>query len=317
LVRVQVDYFKRRLRARGCVFSHIQGIPYFYRQFGFQYALPLEGGYRLELRHIPVVGTDRFALRKATPDDVSHLTSMYLQAGQDLCYTTVRSNEVWEYLLANDDDTDGMYHDTWIVEERIDKTSKPLGYMRVPRFHFGEELVVDEAYATCHDVAQWMLDQARELARERNRPGIRLNLPATSYLVRLALVHEATALGTYAWQIHIPDDVALLRAMAPVLEGRLAISHFVEWTGSLRISFYSRALSLKFEQGTLQEVTMIAPVDECEVRLPYDAFAPLITGHNSFDELRIQYPDADARGGWRLLLDTLFPKRHSYLHTAY
>jgi hypothetical protein len=53
LVRAQVKRFNRRLNERGCLVSHIQGIPYFYRQFGYEYALPLEGGLRLEMCDIP------------------------------------------------------------------------------------------------------------------------------------------------------------------------------------------------------------------------------------------------------------------------
>ena len=53
LIRAQVALFKRRLAERGCLTSHIQGIPYYYRQFGYEYALPLEGGLRIEFRHVP------------------------------------------------------------------------------------------------------------------------------------------------------------------------------------------------------------------------------------------------------------------------
>lgn len=317
LVRAQVAYFKRRLRERGCVLSIIQGIPYFYRQFGYQYALPLEGGYRWEFRHIPNMENGDYTRRRAEVGDIPYLSSLYDSAIRDLCFHTERSTAVWEYLLAGEDETDAMVHDTWIVEERERGNPQPLGYMRIPRFHFGEELVIDEAYCARHDVGLWMLDQARQLAEERGKPGIRLNLPASSYLVRLALAHEGTSLGTYSWQIHIPDDAALLRAMTPVLEDRLQNSPFVEWTGTLRISFFTRALSLRFEQGVLLAVENSLPADECEVRMPYAAFTPLVTGHHSFEELRTQYPDSSAHGGWRLLLDTLFPKRPSFIYTAY
>jgi hypothetical protein len=53
LVRIQTEYFMQRLRAHGCLLSLIQGIPYFYRQFGYEYAMPLEGGLRLSGRELP------------------------------------------------------------------------------------------------------------------------------------------------------------------------------------------------------------------------------------------------------------------------
>ncbi len=55
LVRAQVQQFKRRLAARGCLLSLIQGIPYYYRQFGYTYALPLEGGLIVNPRELPPI----------------------------------------------------------------------------------------------------------------------------------------------------------------------------------------------------------------------------------------------------------------------
>jgi len=317
LVRAQVTYFKRRLRARGCVLSHIQGIAYFYRQFGYQYALPLEGGYRLEFRHVPKMERSEYTLRTATMDDCAMLAELYEGAVRNLCFHTERSAAIWEYLMTRLDQADDGYHDTWLVESGSGEGAEPLGYLRAPRYHFGEEFVIDEAFAVRHDVALWMLDRAAALAQEDHRPGIRLNMPASSYLVRLAMAHEATSLGTYSWQLHIPDDVLLLRAMAPVLEHRMQDSHFNGWTGTLRISFYTRALSLTFDQGELLKVDNTSAAGECNVRMPYAAFTPLVTGHHSFEELRFQYPDVHADGGWKLLVDMLFPKRDSYLYTTY
>ena len=61
LVRAQVQQFMRRLAARGCLLSLIQGIPYYYRQFGYTYALPLEGGWIVNPRELPPI------VREGTP----------------------------------------------------------------------------------------------------------------------------------------------------------------------------------------------------------------------------------------------------------
>ncbi len=219
LIRAQVDYFKRRLRERRCVLSHIQGIAYFYRQFDYQYALPLEGGYRWEFRHMPAAPGSERVVRRGSVDDIPALASMYDATVRGLCIHTERSADVWRYLISRDDPADAMVHDTWIIEENGSAGAAALGYVRIPHFHFGEELVIDEAYAARHDVALDLLSHARSLAQERNKPGMRLNLPASSIFVRLALAHGATALGTYAWQIHAPDDAALLQALAPAFGG--------------------------------------------------------------------------------------------------
>jgi GNAT superfamily N-acetyltransferase len=41
LIRALVERFKELLREGGYDLSQIQGIPYFYRQFGYEYAMPL------------------------------------------------------------------------------------------------------------------------------------------------------------------------------------------------------------------------------------------------------------------------------------
>jgi predicted N-acetyltransferase YhbS len=90
LVRTQVDAFKRRLRQRGCLLSHIQGIPYFYRQFGYEHAPPLEAGLRLELRRVPRSPEPPFTLRLATPEDIPALQRLYDEAARDLTIHTKR-----------------------------------------------------------------------------------------------------------------------------------------------------------------------------------------------------------------------------------
>ena len=69
LVRAQVHQFKRRLAARGCLLSLIQGIPYYYRQFGYTYALPLEGGLIVNPRELPPIARG-YTFRSATVEDI-------------------------------------------------------------------------------------------------------------------------------------------------------------------------------------------------------------------------------------------------------
>jgi hypothetical protein len=47
LIRTLNEHFTTLLHTEGFDLSHIQGIPYFYRQFGYEYALPLETWWRM------------------------------------------------------------------------------------------------------------------------------------------------------------------------------------------------------------------------------------------------------------------------------
>jgi len=226
LIRAQVEYFKRRLRERGCLLSHIQGIPHYYRQFGYEYALPLEGGLRLETRHVPDPPDAPFTFRLATRADLSTLMRLYDDAARDLAIHAVRDEATWQYLLAHADGTDTEC-ENWLIQ---DADGRIVGYMRLPKDHFGEELVVCEVSRLGFEAALAALHHLKTLVTERDEPGIRLNLPANCTLMQLARSLGTHDLGAYAWQIHVPDVAALLRALAPVLERRVAGSPFAGLT---------------------------------------------------------------------------------------
>jgi len=313
LIRLQVDYFKRRLRERGCLLSHIQGIPYFYRQFGYEYALPLEGGLRLEFRDVPTPPDRPFTFRQATLDDLPALMRFYDEAVQDLAIHTARDEATWRYLLAHTDGTE-MESQNWLVQ---DADGQVVGSMRLPEHHFEEELAVSEVSRLGFEAALEVLYRLKELAVERGRPGIRLNLPAHCTLMRLARSLGARDLGTYAWQIHVPDVAALLGALRPVLERRIAQSEFAGLTREVRLGLYRQTLALRFKDGHLAEVADLGFTGWEDVHFPPLQFTPLVLGYRSADELHQAYPDAGVSPAWRLLVDTLFPKVRAFLYTVY
>jgi predicted N-acetyltransferase YhbS len=312
LIRAQVGYFNRRLRERGCLISPIAGIGYFYRQFGYEYALPLEGGLRLTARDLPPASDSRFVFRAATPGDIGTLVQLYKDAARDLVIHAGRNADTWRYLLLHTSGTE-MEAETLLIE---DQNGATVGYVRLPAHHFGDDLTVSEAARLSYDAGLATLHLAATLAKERNMPGVRLNLPAGCTLMRLARSFGARDLGTYAWQIQVPDLPALLRAIGPALERRIAASPFVGLTREVRFCFFRDSVALRFAGGHLAEVTPGGPI-EGEISFPPLAFIPLLLGHRSLDELRAAYPDIYVDKSCRMLLETLFLKAPAFLYPAY
>ncbi len=313
LIRAQEDHFKRRLVARGCLLSHVEGIPYFYRQFGYEYALPLEGGLKLELGQVPEPFGEAPAFRLAGPDDVPVLQRLYDAAAQELAIHVARSRAVWRYLLETVAGSEAAC-ETWLIERGGEGV---VGYLRLPQHHFGEELAVNEVSLLDYASATAALAHLKSLAEARHTPGIRLNLPAGCTLMRLAQSLGARDLGTYAWQIYVPDVPALLRALIPVFEQRIGNSPFAGLTLDVSISFYREASLLSFEAGRLVDVKAAGQTDDCQLRCPPRAFVPLLLGHRSIDEQASAYPDLVVARRWRLLVDTLFPKVSGFLYSPY
>ena len=211
LIRTQVGFFKQRLRERGCLLSHIQGIPYYYRQFGYEYAVPLDGDLRLGLHEGPAALEDgAFTFREATPNDIPLLAGFYDQAASDVVISAMRPAAIWQYLLTCTAGSD-TEAETLLIEAR----GLPVGYMRLPKHHFGDELMINEVSRLSVQAAQAALAHARLLAAERQLPGVRVNVAANSTLMSVARQYTARPYRCYAWQIHVPDMTALLSTLTP------------------------------------------------------------------------------------------------------
>jgi hypothetical protein len=309
LVRALDRRFKRLLADFDL--SHIQGIPYFYRQFGYEYALPLEGGYHLALHEVPDnVILENVRFRRATPEDLRQLMALYDDAA--LPISSLRAAAAWEYILGPAQSTE-MAADYWLA--LVDDA--PAGYWRVSHYGFGEGLIISEVSLLAPDLVPAVLSQCKQLALAAGKPYIRLNLPRQHILMQMARTWNAQDMGTYAWQIHLPDVARLLRKLAPVFERRLAASPFTGFTGSFVIDLYREAFALNFETGRLRAVTTADCPGDGDLRLPPPAFTPLVLGYRSLDKLQEFYPDAGCRRESRVLADVLFPLVDAFIYTIY
>ncbi|MCL4507079.1 MAG: GNAT family N-acetyltransferase [Chloroflexi bacterium] len=313
LIRAQVDIFKQRLKDRECVLSHIQSIGYYYRQFGYEYAMPLEGGLIVTRRNLAAPATPSYNFRLAIMEDIPTLIEMADQAATDITIHTVRSTAIWRYLMGHSVGTE-MESEVWLAQN---PQAQIVGYMRLPKHHFGEELTVSEASRMDFDTAVAGLHFLVQLAEERSTPGVRLCLPANTNLMRVARSFGARDIGAYAWQVHVPDIAALLRAIGPELERRLSESMFAGLTRDIELGFYRQTVKLAFTNGRLTEVSDLGFTDGAAIRFPANAFTPLVLGHHSLSEVLATYPDAGVPPAYRLLMETLFPKVQAFLYTIY
>ena len=275
LVRAQFARHAELLHEGGYDLSHIQGIAYFYRQFGYQYALPLEGGWRVDLHLVPKPKDDHppsYSFCQATLDDLPTLVQLYGEAAKDLSISTIRDEDTWRYLMGPSLRTE-MTAETWLI---LDANGQPTGYLRIPEHGFGEGLDVGEVSRLSADAALAVLQQLKTWAIERGKPYIRLNIPANSTLVQAARHLGAHDMGTYAWQIHLPDVGRLLRKLGPILERRIAASPFAGLSKTLCFNLYREAFDVRFEKGKLAAVE---PLGFCDrgghSRTPAPGRAPL------------------------------------------
>ena len=142
LIRALDRRFKELLRQDDFDLSHIQGIPYFYRQFGYEYALPLNAAWEIELQHIPAPPTDiPYHFRLATVDDIPALMRMYDEAAQSLDISTLRDADIWRCIFEQPSGS-ALISEVWLM---LDAAQHIVAYWRITEHGFGSGLHVSES----------------------------------------------------------------------------------------------------------------------------------------------------------------------------
>ncbi len=314
LIRCQVERFNELLVSGGYDLSHIQGIPYFYRQFGYEYAIPLEPRWRIDLDNIADAEKKTgLRLRRADRADIPELMKTSRESNQRLTVKAQRDEGVWTYLLGPSMKTE-MSADTWVVE---DNSGELLSYFRISHHGFNKGLIVSEAGdmkpALCHAV----LSKLKGIALRKKKPYIRLNLPDSCDLVKASRALGAYNPRSWAWQIRIVSLQGFLEKLAPVFEKRLALSSFARLTETICLNLYRQAFELEFVKGRCNGVKNVGFRERSGICLPPSLLVPLLFGYRTPDELYLREHDFLLESRWRLLMQALFPPIEAFLYTIY
>jgi GNAT superfamily N-acetyltransferase len=317
LIRAQIKPFHRRVSEQHYDLSVIEGIPYYYRQYGYAYAVD-HGSYdSLPAWRIPDAppgqdaceGPDSpgYVMRQATPDDAPDLVAFYRGAISGVAFHTGRDVAYWRFLLQH------AHFPVRVVVDRREGSS--VGY--VACFPMGKAeggTYVVESGIRDHETGMAVL---RQLKAETGGE-ICLGWPQTNTLVQIARSLGSKPLPSYQWLVRITDIPAFLTKIGPVLERRLAAAGCGDLTADLTINLFREAYVLHFAAGQLTGAQRAGFVDSSmgadggDLCIPPDAFVRLVCGYRDLDELRDAWPDTMIRPRSRRWLDVLFPKMTSY-----
>ncbi|MFE9482924.1 GNAT family N-acetyltransferase [Streptomyces spororaveus] len=205
LVRALMHWAHERSAARGHIVQAMIGIPYFYRLFGYEYAIDIPQV--LNVNALPP-GDGTGTLRAARPSDIPSLSALQASAQSGFDVAMPHSAACWRWLL------DHESSNLWVLEHAdtviaTARTTPP-----------GEEMLLAEAAARDGAAARDLLSGVASLA-----PG-----------TRVQVVHRAGTVTADAWQeftdreprrnaeqyyIRLPDVAALLDRLRPLFWQRL------------------------------------------------------------------------------------------------
>lgn len=325
LIRAQFEVIHQWSAARGERVQAITGIPYYYRQFGYEMAMTLGGarlGYKPQVPKLKDDEEELYRIRPATDADLPFIAEVYSHGCQRYPIACQRDAALWQHELAGASEKNVNRRDLVVIET---PAGEAVGFLACsPRLwdrRFGAaiyELRPGISWlAVTPSVARYLWARGEELAaqdpkQEMERFAFWLGAEHPAYDVfRNGLPHESKP---YAWYLRVPDLPGFFRHIAPVLEQRLADSPLVGHTGELHISFYRSGLRLAFEGGRLAEIEPWQPTVEKggEAAFPDLTFLQLLFGYRSLAELDAAFADCWAsRDEARGLLEALFPKQPS------
>ena len=323
LVREQFEVIHAWSAQRGEQVQVITGIPWYYRQFGYEMTLELGGGRMCYASQIPQPEgeSEPYRLRPANEADLPFLKSVYEFACQRSLVSAEYDDRMWRYEVSGRSPDSVNREEFYIVESNA---GEPVGYVG--------------CFADTYQgsVATMFYELAPQRSWLEVTPGVLRGLKriAAEYATRHSKEFNAFGFwfgsehplfdlmpGTltrvmrpYAFYVRVPDVPAFIRTIAPVLETRLAGSLAVGYTGTLELNFYVDGLRIEFERGRLKAVEPWKSSQPRDGNAHFTGltFLHLLFGHHSLDELKATREDCWADNDTtRALLNILFPKRAS------
>lgn len=309
LVRALMSWAHEQSAARGQLLQMIIGIPYFYRQFGYDYAVPLADSRPLRSPPPEVTGPG-YAVREAKPADIGSMAALQdtAQAGADL--SMPHAAATWRALVAH------QASSQWLVE----RDGVPVATGRIAPT--GSAIRLAELAALDAPATYALVHHARALAGEQpdgkqvrvyERPGTVAGAALAPYLGPLPD-------RVRRYYLRIPDPAALLEHLRPVLSARLAASELAGASGEAVLSLYRSHLRFGYRDGEVGPFARggtMQWVGTDGAAVPPDLVPSLLFGPEGFAGLARSHPDVSAGQEAEPLMRTLFPPVHSDVLTFY
>ncbi len=305
--------FEKRVKEQNFLVQAIAGAPYFYRQFGYEYAAHLHGNLVMSPQLIPALSeaeTEAIEIERVTRETFPE----YLAFRHKLlsCIDLFRKMQVSDYdYLAYE----GLHRESMAFEfYRVKQDDRTVGIFNL---HLnGNDLEMADFMLKNLDFLPSILRFVSKMASNLGNKVLCIK-PVVQGDLELCI--ERLARSKFqkldAWYIRIPSIRDFLDAIKPVLENRLAKSSFAQFSGKLVISNYKNGYGLLFHKGKIEETNNLDfdETQSCHFLIPPQFMIKLLMGYRTINELQNNEPDVFVSASKKNLFDILFPKLKSHL----
>ena len=308
--RLMIEYHKQ-MSEQDYDLAAIEGIPFYYRQFGYEYALPLEEKTRISFDKIPDYVL-KHNIRPFTSNDVSTAPKLLEQTKKKFYVRTIRDEGIWKMQMETGMISEYKY-EGYVVEEN----GEMAAYFRISENPADKELFLREITDVDQTTAQSILRFLKDTGKQRGLEALVATISYHEPFAEHMLAIGGSQPPPYAWQMQVPDYAKLFHKMKPLFENRLASSTYRHLAEKLSFNFYRHTVQMTIADGAITDIQRLETNEDRAMRFNPLVFTQLLLGHRNREELQTIYPDFLVRPSHKHLVDVLFPKMPSYIHTEY
>lgn len=285
----------------------IEGIPYFYRRYGFNYSVPMSSE-SFKINNLDFTNKEKLTMRKAGKDDLDFIKTEFDKSNEKVEIYLNKEKEIIDNHM-NDYEERFLAKDYRIIE----KEGKKIGYLALTKFkdilqlcEISDELTFD----TYESVFSLLI---KEIDNYETKDEIRLDIPETNKSIAFSRSKGSKRIGDYQWQIKIPSLYRFMQKIKPVLEKR--ISNSIYKNENFKFKYHNYREMIEFDiQDSKINLKKLKFEPAFDVNIPPQAEVKYLLGNNTYEELRNILPDTIIQKKFLGIMNTMFPKttRHFY-----
>ncbi len=322
LVRKQFEVVHAWSAERGELLQGITGIPYYYRQFGYEMTVNLSGesiAYPINIPHLEQGQPEPFQFRDAQESDLPFIAGVYDDSCKRSLLAARWDAALWRHELLEKSPENVNLNILKVIQT---PAGEPVGYLSLAyglsettfalkQFELKPGASWPEiAPAVLRYVFQYGQSLAKKDGKELQMVLFQLGGQHPAYEALKGRLPQYKK--PYAWYIRVPDLPGFLRLITPVLEERLKGSLFSGYTGELKLGFYRSGLRLAFNHGRIESIIDARfNWEEADAAFPGLTFLHILFGYRSLEQLEALLPDCFAKDSKSPLISTLFPRQNS------
>ncbi len=289
----------------------IEGIPYFYRKYGFEYAVPLLVMEKFNMSYFIKERNNEIIIRKAELKDFDFIAEEYNDSIKNIEIASLKSIDIIKAHAFSYECH--IKKDYFIVEYK----GKIEGFFGIKQI--SEEIeITDISNNLINEIYDEIVLFLREKAEKENKKKIlTVDVPGSSKFITFLKSIGSKTEGNYKWQIKIPDEFKFLNEIKSVLEKRILNSEYSNEDLEFIYNNYRQNIVFKIKNSKIELELKENKKLTWDFNLNPNGAIKLFLGDNSIEEISNFMPDCMVSSKYKRIVDIMFPKIESYFCQNY